>query len=155
MFAAEEKDFFPVQTGTMEIQNDLKMFFLIQRFQCTDFRIDRIVPVIPVMVMRNARFPLQTFLDARIVQTSYKKQETDCNVAPALLFIQHASADDYNPILKFGNEYINDVATPDGDRFVRLLLEKIDEIFDPDRPFVPTADADRCLNCPYLRICGL
>ena len=103
----------------------------------------------------HSDYYLQTFLYARIVQTSYKKQETDCNVAPALLFIQHASADDYNPILKFGNEYINDVATPDGDRFVRLLMEKIDEIFAPDRPFVPTADADRCLNCPYLRICGL
>lgn len=76
-------------------------------------------------------------------------------VAPALLFIQHAAAADYNPVLKLNGEYISDVATPDGDRFVSLLAQKIDEMFDPLRPFAPTADTARCRLCPYAQHCGL
>jgi MoaA/NifB/PqqE/SkfB family radical SAM enzyme len=76
-------------------------------------------------------------------------------VAPALLFIQHAAADDFNPILKFGTDYINDVETPEGDHFVQLLNDKVNEIFDSRRPFTPTTDDSRCQYCPYAHICGL
>ena len=93
---------------------------------------------------------LQTLLYARIL-----RRNSQLPVAPALLFIQHAGTDDYNPILKFGNEYINDVATADGDQFVRLLVQKIDEIFNPSLTFVPTDDTDRCHTCPYASLCGL
>ena len=93
---------------------------------------------------------LQAILYARIVRSSQQK-----HVAPALLFIQHAAAEDFNPILKLGSEYINDVATTDGDRFVQLLMQKVNEIFDPALPLTPTADTDRCRNCPYTYLCGL
>lgn len=98
----------------------------------------------------HADYYLQTLLYARIERA---RQQTP--VAPALLFIQHTSGDDYNPILKFGNDYINDVATPDGDRFVTLLMEKVNDIFDASQPFTPTADPARCRFCPYAQICGL
>lgn len=98
----------------------------------------------------HADYYLQTMLYARIERN---RQSTP--VAPALLFIQHSSGDDYNPILKFGDEYINDVATADGDRFVSLLMQKVNDIFDPSIPFTPTADTARCRNCPYVQICGL
>ena len=93
---------------------------------------------------------LQTLLYARIL-----RRNSQLPVAPALLFIQYAGTDDYNPILKFGNEYINDVATADGDQFVRLLVQKIDEIFNSSLTFVPTDDTDRCHTCPYASLCGL
>jgi CRISPR/Cas system-associated exonuclease Cas4 (RecB family) len=93
---------------------------------------------------------LQAILYARIVRSSQQQP-----VAPALLFIQHAAAEDFNPILKFGSEYINDVATTDGDRFVQLLMQKVNEIFDPALPLTPTADTERCRNCPYAHLCGL
>ena len=104
----------------------------------------------PSKLRSHNDYYLQTLLYARILRRS-----SQLPVAPALLFIQHAGTDDYNPILKFGNEYINDVATADGDRFVKLLVQKIDEIFDPSLTFVPTDDTDRCRTCPYASLCGL
>ena len=105
----------------------------------------------PRQLHNHNDYYLQTLLYARIVKSTHH----DCPVAPALLFIQHAAADDYNPVLKLGSDYINDVATPDGDRFVRLLIDKVNEIFDPRQPFVPTDDKDRCRACPYARFCGM
>jgi len=98
----------------------------------------------------HSDYYLQTILYARIERSH---QQTP--VAPALLFIQHTAGDDYNPILKLGDKYINDVATPDGDKFVHLLMDKIEEIFDASKPFAPAADADRCRYCPYVKVCGL
>jgi CRISPR/Cas system-associated exonuclease Cas4 (RecB family) len=99
----------------------------------------------------HSDYYLQAFLYSHIV----RNKSNNVAVAPALLFIQHAGTDDYNPILKFGNEYINDVATADGDQFVRLLVQKIDEIFNSSLTFVPTDDTDRCHTCPYASLCGL
>lgn len=73
-------------------------------------------------------------------------------ISPALLFIQHAGADDYNPILKFGKDYINDV-TPYANQFMSLLKQVIGEIFEPDVPFLPTQDRTRCTNCPFRLLC--
>ena len=101
--------------------------------------------------LRNhSDYYLQTLLYARILRATEQRP-----VAPALLFIQHAGADDYNPVLKFGNDYINDVATPDGERFSELLTAKINDIFDTTQPFTPTTDTDRCRTCPYAQLCGL
>ena len=99
----------------------------------------------------HSDYYLQTLLYARIV--SHKIQSSP--VAPALLFIQHAGIDDYNPILKFGKDYINDIRTPDGDRFVSLLVQTVNNIFDPAQKFVPTADTSRCTSCPYFRLCRI
>ncbi len=98
----------------------------------------------------HSDYYLQAMLYARIIRS---RQQLP--VAPALLFIQHAGADDYNPILKIDKTYINDVATEDGDRFIRLLMEEVEEIFNPDIAFVPTENADRCQLCPYAQLCGL
>ena len=98
---------------------------------------------------KHSDYYLQTMLYARIVRRSH-----DCPTAPALLFIQHAATEKYNPILQFGSDYIDDVATPEGDRFATLLMEKINEIFDSSRPFVPTSDTSRCNTCPYAQLCG-
>ena len=101
--------------------------------------------------LRNhSDYYLQAMLYARIV-----RRHTETPTVPALLFIQHAATEDYNPVLKFGNDYINDMATDDGNRFVCLLKEKIEEIFNPAVPFVPTADTSRCSTCPYAQLCGL
>ena len=115
----------------------------------------------PAKLADHTDYYLQTLLYARIVS---KSQHVRCAaapsqpsqplpVAPALLFIQHAGTDDYTPVLKLGNDYIDDVATPDGDRFVKLFVEKVNEIFDPSQPFVPTADNSLCKTCPYAHLC--
>jgi hypothetical protein len=98
----------------------------------------------------HSDYYLQTFLYARIVSHSL---QASMPVAPALLFIQHTGTEHFNPVLKFGSNDINDVATPDGDRFIRLLMEKVNEMFDPQTPFIPTTDTDRCRICPYAHLC--
>ena len=105
----------------------------------------------PDQLQNHNDYYLQTLLYARLVS----RQQTGASlaVAPALLFIQHAAVPDYSPILCFGHTPINDVASVEGDRFAQLLAEKINEIFSPELPFVPTADTDRCRNCPYRLIC--
>ena len=104
----------------------------------------------PAQLRNHNDYYLQALLYARLVAL----QPSPTPVAPALLFIQHAGAEGYDPILRFGQERITDVATPEGDHFVKLLSEKMEEIFNPDLAFVPTDDRDRCANCPYADFCG-
>jgi hypothetical protein len=73
-------------------------------------------------------------------------------VAPALLFIQHAGADDYDPVLTFGRETISDVANHSM-RFDEVLRQTVSDIFDNTIPFVPTDDVTTCHSCPYSQLC--
>ena len=104
----------------------------------------------PAKLGDHTDYYLQTLLYARIVRKSQHLP-----VAPALLFIQHAGTDNFNPVLKLGTDYIDDVATPDGDRFVNLFMEKVNEIFDPSRPFLATTDTSHCKTCPYAHLCKM
>ncbi len=101
----------------------------------------------PENIHKHSDYYLQTFLYADIV-----RQHTDHPVAPALLFIQHAGSEQYNPILKFGRELINDVA-PYSQRFNELLEQKVKEIFAEDNAFTPTEDQKICATCPYQLMC--
>ena len=101
----------------------------------------------PQKIHDHADYYLQTFVYADIV--SRQKHQP---VAPALLFIQHASAKDYDPVLCFGKEKISDVADYSA-RFNELLENKVNEIFSQNIPFTPTADIKVCQSCPYLQIC--
>jgi len=40
------------------------------------------------------------------------------------------------------------------EEFGRLLKSKLEELFDPERPFLHTTLADNCKYCPYLSLCG-
>ncbi len=77
-------------------------------------------------------------------------------VRPALLFIQKkASIED--PVLKFGDKEnaraISDIADCEP-AFSRLLETVVAEIFDPAKPFLPTAVAHRCELCPFRALCN-
>ncbi|MBR1547447.1 MAG: PD-(D/E)XK nuclease family protein [Prevotella sp.] len=105
----------------------------------------------PDYVHQHADYYLQTFVYADIV--SRQQQATAAApVAPALLFIQHAGGEDYDPTLCFGRTPIRDVA-PHSARFRELLLHTIGQMFSPDVPFEPTADMRTCQSCPYLMMC--
>lgn len=101
----------------------------------------------PERVHDHSDYYLQTFVYADIVSRQEHKP-----VSPALLFIQHAAADDYDPTLKFGKEPILDVADH-ADRFNELLEQKVAEIFSADTPFLPTDDLKVCRTCPYAQFC--
>lgn len=97
---------------------------------------------------KHSDYYLQTFVYANIV----RRQHPQTSVSPALLFIQHAGTDDYDPTLCFGKTPISDIADSSQD-FDRLLHEKIEEMFSPDIAFVPTDDRERCRICPYKLLC--
>ena len=99
--------------------------------------------------LRNhSDYYLQTFVYADIVRRNNPQHP----VSPALLFIQHAASEGYDPTLKFDREPITDIQ-PFSNRFNELLEQKVDEIFSPETPFVPTADRNICRTCPFAPFC--
>ena len=112
----------------------------------------------PAKIHDHSDYYLQTFTYADIVS----RQQADIlhltsdirhhEVSPALLFIQHASAKDYDPTLCFGKVKILDIREH-SDRFCELLENKVNEIFMKNIPFTPTTDLKICQTCPYLQMC--
>ena len=112
----------------------------------------------PAKIHDHSDYYLQTFTYADIVS----RQQADIlhltsdirhhEVSPALLFIQHASAKDYDPTLCFGKVKILDI-WEHSDRFCELLENKVNEIFMKNIPFTPTTDLKICQTCPYLQMC--
>ena len=101
----------------------------------------------PANVKDHSDYYLQAFLYSHIVC-----QNTDLPVSPALLFIQYAGSDNFDPVLKLGKDPVRDIATV-SDEFMKLLTEKMSEIFCQDLAFSPTEDQDRCRTCPYQILC--
>lgn len=102
----------------------------------------------------HSDYYLQTFLYSCIVRTSDKMNPQQLPVSPALLFIQHTGKENYDPILQFGKQRIDDVET-DRQQFSEELTNKIDEMFNPGIPFKPTEDRQRCSRCVYQLLCKL
>ena len=98
----------------------------------------------------HSDYYLQAFLYSHIVRRKSKNKP----VAPALLFIQHAGGDDYNPTLCLGREPVNDIATV-SESYMEKLDGIINDMFNPDISFTPTDDLKRCEHCPYARLCGM
>ena len=96
----------------------------------------------------HSDYYLQAFLYSHIVSLSSKAVP----VSPALLFIQHAGIDNYDPTLSLGKLPVTDIAA-ESQRYMQLLGEKITEIFTPSQPFTPTDDKNRCRTCPYANLC--
>ena len=100
----------------------------------------------------HADYYLQTFLYAAIVCDSLKWNKQKLPVSPALLFIQQASAEENDPVLRVGKERINDIAVYHND-FWAHLKALLSEIFNKERAFMPTKDRERCTRCPYRQVC--
>ena len=107
----------------------------------------------PSNLSKHSDYYLQTFIYSCIVRTSSVLNPQQLPVAPALLFIQHAGADDYNPIMKLGDDPVNDIES-ERQLFGQLLIEKVDSMFNPSLPFEPTSDRRRCTFCPYRLLCA-
>ena len=112
----------------------------------------------PAKIHDHSDYYLQTFTYADIVSRQQAdilhlpSDVTHHAVSPALLFIQHASAKDYDPTLCFGKVKILDIREH-SDRFCELLENKVNEIFMKNIPFTPTTDLKICQTCPYLQMC--
>lgn len=93
----------------------------------------------------------QTFLYAAILC-----RQQGLKVAPALLYIHKAAAEDYEPIIQMGPARqkmpVNNFAFHETE-FRQRLQALLQEIFDPDTPFVQTEDERRCAYCDYRGLC--
>ena len=109
------------------------------------------------MGKKHSDYFLQAILYSCIVRHSRKYNPHDLPVVPALLFIQHAAAEDYDPVLCLGNGKahtpIQDVRDVEQE-FMEHLSQLLADLLDPAQPFRPTADETHCTRCPYRRICG-
>ena len=103
---------------------------------------------LPENIREHSDYYLQTFVYADIVS----RQRPDHKVSPALVFIQHAGGDNYDPTLCFGNQPVRDIAQVSA-RFNELLEETITEMFSPDVPFQPTSDQRTCSTCSFATLC--
>ena len=104
-------------------------------------------------ISKHSDYYLQTFLYSSIVSKSVLTNPRNLPVSPALLFIQHATGSDYDPTLCFGKNPVRDI-NDCHQEFETLLHEKVNDIFNPAIPFVPTSDNDICRICPYMQLCG-
>ena len=105
-----------------------------------------------VFSQNNLKEHSDYYLQAMLYAIIVARQQPRIPVAPALLFIQHAGAENYDPILCFGKEPINDVSQHAA-TFLELLAKTIGQMFDPNIPLLPTDDSQRCRTCPYRQLC--
>ncbi|MBQ7472118.1 MAG: PD-(D/E)XK nuclease family protein [Prevotella sp.] len=105
---------------------------------------------------KHSDYFLQTILYSYIVRHSRKYNPNDTPVAPALLFIQHAGAENYDPVLSLGSgksqSPIADVQDVEQE-FIEHLSQLLADLFNPAVPFRPAADETLCEHCPYSRLC--
>ena len=114
----------------------------------------------PAQIPNHSDYYLQAFLYSYIIKaypttslTSHLSSLTShLPVSPALLFIQRAGAEGYDPTLVIGREPVKDISVH-ADRFIEHFKETVTEIFNPDIPFTPTEDRNRCCYCPYAALC--
>ncbi|MGN1354795.1 MAG: hypothetical protein ACI4V2_07785, partial [Alloprevotella sp.] len=65
----------------------------------------------------------------------------------------HSAADDYSPEIKWGGTETIDFRRC-AEEFEDRLSQLVTEIFNPDKPFVPTDVKSRCRSCQLAQLCG-
>ena len=105
-------------------------------------------------IKNHSDYYLQAMLYSMIVSRSEAINSHHLPVSPALLFIQHAGAKDYNPILKINSKEISDMGQWN-QSFEDHLRSVVTRIMEPNIDFEPTKDKNVCAKCPYKRLCGL
>ncbi|MCD8202280.1 MAG: PD-(D/E)XK nuclease family protein [Prevotella sp.] len=109
----------------------------------------------PVVQGSHTDYYLQTMLYSIIVRNKKEYNEHDLPVSPALLFIQHAHGNDYDPVIKIAGNKVLDVAEYQ-DMYMDNLKAILREMFSSDQRFVPVKDESVCQYCPYCNIlCGI
>ena len=73
-------------------------------------------------------------------------------VAPALLFIQRSTVENYTPILSIGNKKINDVTEYETE-FIKGITETLQSLFNPLQPFTHAENIKACEHCVYKDFC--
>ena len=108
----------------------------------------------PSNIEKHSDYYLQTMLYALIVRAQKEYNPNSLPASPALLFIQHTTGENYDPTLVIDKLPVCDIRTY-AHEFKTSLIQLLEEIFNPQIPFRPTAQTERCNRCVYRQICGL
>lgn len=108
----------------------------------------------PTGLKKHSDYYLQAFIYSAIVRRSAKLNSAGLAVSPALLFIQNANGENYDPTLCLAKKPVTDIAVF-ADEMAGFVKSKVNEMFNPAIPFTPTDDADRCSTCPYYGLCHI
>ena len=100
----------------------------------------------------HSEYYLQTMLYSSILRHHPKYNRDELPVSPALLFIQYASGEDYDPTLKVGGQPVTDIEPMQGE-FLEGVQTLMEDIFNPAQPFTPTDDHTRCEFCAFRKLC--
>lgn len=93
---------------------------------------------------------MQTLLYSLIMS-----REQQLPVVPCLFYVLSATdTEQYNPQLFLGTRPINDIRDI-ADEYTAVLQRVLEEIYNPELPFLPTAHKkDNCQYCDFRRLCG-
>ena len=101
---------------------------------------------------KHTNYYLQATLYALIVSHDQATNSLHLPVSPALIFIQHTAANDYDPTLLLDKDKMVR-ATDYEQAFDTGIRQVLQQIFDPSQPFSPTPHRERCANCVYHNLC--
>lgn len=106
---------------------------------------------------KRSGYVFQTFLYASLVCRKLRERGDDRRVAPSLLYIHRAAADNYSPVIQMGEarkpkEPVEDFAQHEME-FRENLTRLIEEIFTPEIAFTQTEIEDKCAYCDFRKLC--
>ncbi|MGN0222369.1 MAG: PD-(D/E)XK nuclease family protein, partial [Prevotella sp.] len=102
----------------------------------------------------KGNYYIQALLYSILVQSEKKYNADGASVSPALLFIQHAVGEDYDPAIVIDKHPVHDVSLYQAE-FLKQLNNTLQEIFDTSKPFMPASNHNTCDSCAYRQICGM
>ena len=102
---------------------------------------------------KHTDYYLQAMLYSMIARNDRKLNPQALPVSPALIFIQRAFGENYDPVISLGRQRINDVEEYQAE-FGEGLKALVANIYDRKEAFAPTANLKICTYCPYKPLCG-
>ena len=102
----------------------------------------------------RAKFVLQTFLYGIF----YKEKAEGKIITPGIYYMRDVFKDDFDTELhakpeRSINETVTDFSVYE-EEFRAHLTNSLEEIFNPDIPFIQTENSKICLYCPYVGVCN-
>ncbi len=90
----------------------------------------------------------QVFLYAYVYQILHPQDV----LAPGLYFIRQSYLDGFSPDIRMAKQPVQDFSSISED-FANLLIQTLEQLFNPNIPFEQTDNETLCSHCPYALIC--
>lgn len=106
-----------------------------------------------MMELFDGRKERANYIFQAFVYASILIEEQAQAVAPALVYINKATEEDYSPIVKWEKEPISDFRNV-AVEFEETFKLKLAELFNPEIPFIQTTNEKACEWCDFKGMCG-